>query len=81
LPPEERGVMANEWKIYDQDVPEVLEWAKDKAGPNDYVVEVATPQFGDSSRLLRLFGNDPTWGEPLGDATCQYVPGVTPDQF
>jgi len=81
LPHEERSVMANEWKIYDAEVTEVLEWAKDNAGANQYVVEVATPQAGGSAKLLRLFGNDPTWGEAVSDSVYQYVPGVSPDQM
>jgi hypothetical protein len=81
LPPEKRSVMANEWKLYDAEVTEVLQWAKDRSGTNDYVIEVATHQVGDSAKLLRLFGNDPTWGEPISDAVYQHVPGVSPDQM
>jgi len=79
LPPEQRSVMANEWKLHDTDVDQVLAWAREKAGAHRYVVEVATPQFGGSARLMRLFGTDPTWGSPVPDAVYQHVPGVTPD--
>ncbi|HTF48870.1 MAG TPA: hypothetical protein VK735_15605 [Pseudonocardia sp.] len=49
LPPEERSVMANEWKLHDAEVTEVFEWAKKNAGSHQYVVEVATPQVDGSS--------------------------------
>ena len=81
LPPEQRSVMASEWKLRDVDVPEVLAWAKEKAGPHNYVVEVATPVVAGEALLLRLFGQDPTWGDPAPDSTYHYVPGVTSDQF
>jgi hypothetical protein len=81
VPPEQRSVEANEWKLHDVDVDQVLEWARGKAGSLAYVVEVAAPLPGGKSKLVRLFGNDPTWGEPLTDAVYQHVEGVTPDQM
>jgi hypothetical protein len=69
--------VANEWKLYDAEVTEVLEWAKDRSRTNDYVIEVATHQVGDSAKLLRLFGNDPSelfvinLGQSAGVATMR----------
>jgi len=67
VPAEQVGYNSHEWTVSEADAPEVLEWAKNQAGSNEYEVYVAGPYDDGSSTLLRLCGTNP-------NATC-FPPG------
>jgi hypothetical protein len=77
---EQRGHHAHEWKLHDADVTEVLAWAKDKAGTNDYSVEVASVIDDGDSYLIHLYGQNPLRSSGPSEV-FQLAPDVIPDKW